>query len=178
MIRKRMEEQQEDNVYITYLGNHMILVDNVSCDRGIKEMVRLIDSKQMVLQVCKDKFKENYLLVGIEVRYQFHGTTRSALKCMIGYNHYGVRHRKINQNLISAVCLRCGEIETCYHVVQCRALSDYNKRFVREVVQKLQLGLRTEQQKAVVRNINNDLKSYLLNTSNRYQTNQYIIGWE
>jgi len=29
-----------------------------------------------------------------------------------------------------------------------------------------------------VRNINNDLKSYLLNTSNRYQTNQHIIGWE
>ena len=69
MIRKRMEEQQDDNVYITYLGNHMILVDNVSCDRGIKEMVRLIDSKQMVLQVCKDKFKENHLLVDIEARY-------------------------------------------------------------------------------------------------------------
>jgi len=68
MIRKRMEEQEDNNVYITYLGNYVISVDNVPCDRGIKEMVRLIDSKQMALQVCKDKFKENYLLVDIEAR--------------------------------------------------------------------------------------------------------------
>jgi len=132
----------------------------------------------MVLQVCKDKFKENHLLIDIEARYQFHGATRSMLKCMIGYNHYGVRHRKINQNLISVECLQCREIETWYHVVQCRALFNYNERFVREVAQKLQLRLRMKQQKAVVRNINNNLKSYLLNTSNRYQMNQYIIGWE
>ena len=47
LIRKRMEEVNDDNVYMTYLGNYVITVNDIPCDRGVKEMIRIIDSKKM-----------------------------------------------------------------------------------------------------------------------------------
>ena len=45
LTRRRMESEEEDKNYITYLGNHAITVNNSSCDRGVKELIRIIDSK-------------------------------------------------------------------------------------------------------------------------------------
>ena len=47
LIRKRMETVNKDNVDIKYLGNHAVSVNNVPCDRGIKEMIRIINSNKI-----------------------------------------------------------------------------------------------------------------------------------
>ena len=39
LIRKRMETTNEENVNVKFLGNHAVSVNNVPCDRGIKEMI-------------------------------------------------------------------------------------------------------------------------------------------
>ena len=66
-----------------------MIVENVPYDRGVKEVVRIIDSNRMAQQVCERKFKENYQLVNLRSRCQFYGATRCAVKCIIGFNHYG-----------------------------------------------------------------------------------------
>ena len=104
--------EEEDNKDIRYIGNHALTVNDVPCDRGVKELIRNIDSRRMMEKYCEEKFKSNYGLIDIEARCQFHGATRSALKCMVGYNHYGKRHSKVNQNIPSPCCPRCGESET------------------------------------------------------------------
>ena len=178
LIRRRMENEEEDNKYINYIGNHALLVDNVPCDRGVKELIRKIDSRRMMKEYCKEKFKSNSRLIDIEARYQFHGATRSAIKCMIGYNHYGKRHSIINQNIPSTRCPRCGEEETWSHVITCRTLADRNVSFVKEVQSELSSQAITEQQKVAVQKITQDIEKFLLNAGNRYDTNQKVIGWE
>ena len=44
--------------------------------------------------------------VDLEARDSFktHKVTTSTIKCIHGYNHYGLRHAMINDNLIEAYC--------------------------------------------------------------------------
>ena len=56
-------------------------------------MIWIIDSKQMLKQVCKDKFEKHHHLIDLEARNQFHGATRSAIKYMSEFNYYGARCR-------------------------------------------------------------------------------------
>ena len=97
---------------------------------------------------------------------------------MVGFNHYGIRHNKINLNIPSTQCLRCGYNETWEYVITCRTLSDYNEKFIKEVEKKIQKIARTDQQKQVMRNVMSDMRRFLVNLSNNYSTNQKIIGWE
>ena len=178
LIRRDMEKEQEDVVNIKHIGNHALLVDNIPCDRGVKELIRLIDSNRMAQQMCKNKFKENYHLIDIKARGQFQGATRSTVKCVIGHNHYGERHKLFNCKLPSSDCPRCGEKETWSHIIQCQALTDVNDRFVSEVVKKIRTKASKENQKQVVEDVNVDLRSFLITKTNKHVTNQSIIGWE
>ena len=71
LTRRRMESEEEDNNYITYLGNHAIMVNNSPCDRGVKELIRIIDSKRMMEEYCEEKFKVNHKLIDIEAQCHF-----------------------------------------------------------------------------------------------------------
>jgi len=173
-----MEKEQEDVVNIKHIRNHALIVNNVPCDRGMKKLIRLIHSDRTAKQICKNKFKENYHLVSIKSRGQFHGATRSAVKFMIGNNHYGERHEMFNCELPSSDYPRCGEKETWSHAIQCQALTDANDRFVSEVVKKIRTKVSEENQKQVVEDVNADLRSFLITKTNKHITNQSIIGWE
>ena len=48
-----METVNGDNIEVKYLRNHAVLVNNVLCDRGIKEMIWVIDSNKVAEQTCK-----------------------------------------------------------------------------------------------------------------------------
>ena len=87
------------------------------CDRGVKEVVRIIDLNKMARQVYKRKFKENHQLINLRARCQFHSATRCVVKYMIGFNHYEKRHKEINYNLPSSECPRCEEIKTWSYIV-------------------------------------------------------------
>ena len=63
------------------------------------------------MKTYKHKFKGNTDLMNLSARKQFHRATRSAVKCMIGLNHYTKRHKKMNMNLLSNECPRRDAIE-------------------------------------------------------------------
>ena len=122
---------------VKYIGNHALVVDRVLCDRNVKELIRLIDSNKMEMKICEKKFNEHHEKIDLDARRQFHGATRSTVKCMIGFNHYGARHKMINKKLTSTECLRCSENETWEYVVQCRAIANKNRMFINELTQEL-----------------------------------------
>ena len=68
-------------------------------------------------------------------------------------------------------CPRCGSKETWSHVVQCRTLSDYNDPFVKDVEKNIKKIARMDQQQKVIRNVISDMRNFLLNGSNNYNTN-------
>ena len=68
LIRKRMEKEQQDKNYITWVRNQSIVVNNTLCDGGVKELTQIIDSRKMLQQACKDKFEKNHRLIDLEAR--------------------------------------------------------------------------------------------------------------
>jgi len=99
LLRKSIKEVNKEIMNLKYIGNHTLVVDEVPCDRSTKELIHIIDSNKMAKKVCKNKFKEYNEQIDLDARRQFHSATRSAVKCMIGFNHYGERHKIINRNL-------------------------------------------------------------------------------
>ena len=177
-IRRSLENETGDVSTVNCVGNNALIVNGVPCDRSIKETVRIIDSNAMAMRMCKHKFKDKANLVNLSARKQFHGATRSAVKCMIGFNHYAERHKTINMNLPSNKCPRCNAIETWSHVIQCESLRTVNEDIVEETHEELKKKVNTELQDITVSMIKKDLKTYLLNESNEFNTNQAKIGWK
>ena len=155
-----------------------MIANNVPCDRNTKELIRIIDSDAMARKICNNKFKQNSQLVNLQARKQFHGATRSAVKCMIGFNHYGERHKKINMNLLSNKCPRCDRAETWCHVVQCKALREKNNLFINTVARELKKVSNTEIQHNVINDIKLDMEEFLINSKETHITNQKKLGWD
>ena len=60
----------------------------------------------------KTVFKEHYEWIDIETRNCFQRDAGAGIiKCVIGYNHYGVRNYKINQEVCTNTCPRYKEVE-------------------------------------------------------------------
>ena len=68
------------------------------------------------------------------------------MKCAVGFNYHRVKHSIANQKLLPAYCPCCRGNETWDHMIQYRALSDYNKRFVSKVESKSKPQIKSEQQ--------------------------------
>ena len=68
LIRKRIESKQEDSKHAACLGIPALTANSVLCDRGVKEMIRIIDSKEIVKEMYKETFKQHHKLIDIEAR--------------------------------------------------------------------------------------------------------------
>ena len=177
-IRRSLESKIGEVSTVNCIGNNALIVNGEPYDQSIKKTVRIIDSNDMAMRICKHKFKDKANLVNLRARKQFHGAIRSAVKCMIGFNHYAERHKMINMNLPSNKCPRYNAKETRSHVIQCESLRIANKDIVEEIYKELKKKVNTELQDITVSMIKKDLKTYLLNESNEYDTNQVKIGWK
>ena len=71
-------------------------VNGVLCNRRIKEIAWIIESNNTAKQVYELKFKEFHKMIDLKVRLQFHSTMRSTVKCIICYDYYGNRYKKLN----------------------------------------------------------------------------------
>ena len=63
-----------------------------------------------------------------------HKVITSTIKCAHGFNHYGLRHAMINDNLIEANCSRCNQVETWDHVVKCSETIEIRREFITELL--------------------------------------------
>ena len=74
--------------------------------RSIKEMLRVIDSREEEKKQAQKKLGYKTDFVDLEARNSFRSykVITSTIKCAHGFNHYGLRYVIINDNLIEANC--------------------------------------------------------------------------
>ena len=79
----------------------------------ISILMRKVDAKKWERDYAASKFPEYYKWLDLEAQNTFHeGVGAGILKCLMGYNYYGSRDKKINNNLMDDKCPRCQQRET------------------------------------------------------------------
>ena len=76
-----------------------MIVDGMLHDRGIKELIRRVDTNKVAKKTCDEKFKNSSKIVHLQAQRQFYGAVRSAVKCMIDFNHHASRCKNFNTKL-------------------------------------------------------------------------------
>ena len=113
--------------------------DGIVQMRSVKEMLRVIDSKEEERKQAKKKLEYKVNFVDLEARNSFraNNVTTSIIKCAYGFNHYGLRHSMINDNLIEENCPRCNQVETWDHIIQCNNMVRLRREFITEFLLEL-----------------------------------------
>ena len=67
-IRRSLQNEQEGICDIQHVGKTTLIANGVLCNRGIKEIVRVIDSNNTTRKTCKHKFKSKANLIDLSVQ--------------------------------------------------------------------------------------------------------------
>ena len=73
LIRMSVLKEQKDTCVVSNAGNNTLKIDNAPCDRGIKEVIRIINSSKILERLYKNKFKANSSIYELNARRQFYG---------------------------------------------------------------------------------------------------------
>ena len=80
------------------------------------------------------------------------------IKCVYGFNHFGIRSTLINNNEIEESCPRCSTDETWEHVAKCVKTSEFCEDFITNLAKEL---LAVRQEKVSMNEIFDILKDIL-----------------
>ena len=106
IIRKQLENNDQEN--IGQVADKILICNRELMDKLISVLMRKIDTKKREREYVASKFPEYHEQLNLEARNTFHERVRArTLKCVMGYNHYGCRDKKINNNLIDDKYPRC-----------------------------------------------------------------------
>ena len=100
----------------------------------------------------------------------------TVLKCVSSYNHYGIRHTVINNNMIEENCPRCNEIEMWEHVIKYTETMKIRKEFVTELLKEMFENKDREVDVNEIFEMIEDILRYLEEEEGEYKTNQAIMG--
>ena len=70
LIRKSLENENNDVCTVSHIGKDALIINKIPCDRGIKELVRIIDSHRVMRKICDDKFREHSDNIDVLARNQ------------------------------------------------------------------------------------------------------------
>ena len=164
---------------IKFIGSFAITQKGVIVSRSIKEAIRIIDAKKSEMNYAKDRFGAKIEFVDVNAREAFKtkSISTSMLKCASGYNHYGVRHQMINNNMVGSECPRCSDPETWDHVITCHFTKQYRKKFIEDLLAEL---LKKRSPLVEIEEIFDMLEDILVyldkEDEEEYETNQHMIG--
>ena len=81
------------------------------CERGIKELARIIDSQKIEYQYAFKQFGENVKFIDLEARNIFRNISILIIIYSIKFNYYRIRDHKINNKLVDERCPCCNSVE-------------------------------------------------------------------
>jgi len=147
-------------------------------DKAMQVMIREQDAIVHEKQAAKDAIGEYWKWVDREARNSFSGGVgEGTIKCVWGYNHHGVRNAMINKNLCSNRCPRCENVEDWEHVITCPAIDHLQCEYIKEIKEKGNKIIHSDDDKQLFKLIIEDVTQYLArNESWTYNTTQHIIG--
>ena len=86
--------------------------NGVQRSRGVNELIRIADAKQIEYDYIKSKLSEIVELIDLEARaICTKATIISTIKCIYSFNHYDTRDTNINKEIVSNKYPRCNEPE-------------------------------------------------------------------
>ena len=88
---------------IKYFGYYSLQKDDLLCKRGIKELVRIIDTQKTEYQYAYKQFGETVKLINLEARNAFRNPSISMIKYSMKFNHYRTRNHIINNKLVDKI---------------------------------------------------------------------------
>ena len=82
--------------------------------RSTNAVIRIADAEEEERKhvLRKHRHKEEFIDLDTRNAFSAKKVTTSVIKCANGFNHYGIRHAKINNNVIEANCPLCNSEET------------------------------------------------------------------
>jgi len=164
---------------IKFYGNQAITINNQLSTNSIKEAIRIVDGRQAENEYRIRKLKHLSDWVDGDAReaVPLNKISTSILKCVAGYNHYGLRNALINNNQTEESCPRCNEVETWEHVVKCDNTVRFRKDFITDMTLEI---LAIDQNQVSVDEIFSmceDILNFLESGDHEdYETNQHMIG--
>ena len=97
---------------IKYHGYYILIEKGVQRSRGVNELIRIVDSKQIEFDYVKSKLPEIVELIDLEVRVVYaKAMTILTIKCMYSFNHHSTWDTNINEEMVSNECPRCSKLE-------------------------------------------------------------------
>ena len=104
--------------------------------RSLKEMIGVIDSKKEERKQAQKKLACEVDFVDLEARNLFATgkVTTSIMKCASRFNHCGLRHPIINDNLVEVHYSQCNQVEMQDYVVRCGERVELQKEFTCELL--------------------------------------------
>jgi hypothetical protein len=112
---KMIHKDKRYNTAITnikYTAKYQLIKENIIFDRGIKETIRIVDSRKAEYEYTYRKFEDKVKLINLKARNLFSkSATTSNIKCSIKFNHYSMRDILINSRQVDNSCLQCNDKE-------------------------------------------------------------------
>ena len=107
-------DQQPRTTNIKFHGRYTIQVKGAASTNSIKEAARIEDGKRHEDAYRRRKFPHYHDMINDEAReaIPISKITPSLIKCVHGFNHFGIRSTLINNNEIEESCPRCSTDET------------------------------------------------------------------
>ena len=170
-------ELNESN--IKFYGCYSLKKEGIVQMRPIKEVLRVIDVKEEEKRYAWKKYRYKEDFIDLEARNTFcaNKVMTSMIKCAHRYNHYGLRHAMINNNLVEANCPHCNQVKTWDHVIKCCKTKTLRREFIQELVIELVKVKPSDVSIDLIMSFIENILWYLENEEEEeYETNQSLIG--
>lgn len=172
-----LEDRQSD---VKYHGNHVLIKNEVVQMRSITAAIRIADAEEEERKHVLRKYghKEEFIDLDARNAFSVKKATASVIKCANGFNHYGVRHAKINNDMIEAKCPLCNSEETWEHVTKCRETTQLRREFIKKLAVELVNDKPVDVHADLMMSFVEDIATYLEDDEeeDEYETNQHLIG--
>jgi len=172
--------QQHNNITnIKYQGTYGIRVNGEISTNSIKELIRTCDGRAAEMRYSRCKLNHSYDMVDHDARVTIpkNKVTTSMIKCVYGYNHYGLRNKLINQDSTDDTCPRCSEVETWEHIVTCQKTAQMRKEFITNLAKEM---IHVDQNDVPLDDIFAMMEDILIflegGDTEDYETNQQMVG--
>ena len=99
------------------------------------------------------------------------------IKCVHGYNHYGLRNSMINKNSTEETCPRCSQVKSWDHIIRCQKTAQFRKDFITNLMTDMikinQNDVSPDEIFAMMENILIFIEG---GNEEEYETNQHMVG--
>ena len=100
-----------------------LMIGSMQCDRGAKELMQRIYSRESAVDTAAKIFKGNFIIVNLKAKEKFKaGAMHVTIKHMISFSNCSLCCMIVNLDITYSKCPRCCKDETQEHITQCKML--------------------------------------------------------